>query len=197
DRHFGDDGVHDQREAGRQEQAERSGPGHEAERIFFGVTRARENGHEQSAEGQDGDAGSSGKGGKEGAHENGYYRRASAEAAEERVEDANQSARRPALCEKIASKREQGQSGKHGIDNQTVVRNRNGGNRLIDAHEEDERDAAKTDQSRNAQNGSQAKKAERNGDEMLRVRKEIDGRGKQHRKDRTGQTGQPFLRRVP
>src|SRR5438552_1373743 len=73
------------------------------------------------------------------------------EAAEKGGKHAHQALGGAALGQKVSRQSKQGQRGQHGIDDERVMRNRNGGNRLIQTPKQDQGSAAKSHKCRDAQ----------------------------------------------
>ena len=107
-----DDAVEDQRQRGREEQAERAGGGEQADREALAIAVLEQRRQQQAAEREDRDARSAGEQREERAQRRGGNRRAAGGPTEQRAEDAQQPLGRLPFREQKSGQREERNRGR-------------------------------------------------------------------------------------
>ena len=149
---LGIDGVQDDRQARRKQQAQRARSVDQTDGELFRIARLEEHGQHQSAHGNDSDAGA-GKG-EDGEDDGGGDGEAARQPAEQGGIDAQQTRAGAAFHQQIARQRVQRERGQHLRDHQRVgvVGHLHGG--LPDVPEQEQRHAAQGGEDRQAQHGA-------------------------------------------
>ena len=175
DRHVGDDGVEDDREARRQQQPEAARGRHEAERESLRVLLLAQDRVEQSAEGHDRHTRSARERCEQRAHGRHQDRDAPRHPAEQRAEEADEPGRRVRFGQHVAARCQERDRGERRRDHEPVDLGRHGGHRHGILEEQHQGDAPHGDEHRGPdEGGEQDEREEWKENRVSRGRNESD-----------------------